>query len=85
MRDETFWEYHQIKKKNYVLISKSLKWQCLSCFFLLRLKNIYIISQQVGQQILLPRNYNIKVTDIKLRSHLGNNYHPQIIKAADIL
>lgn len=24
--NETFWEDHQITKKNYVLISKSLKW-----------------------------------------------------------
>lgn len=42
-------------------------------------------KHQVGEQILLSGNYDRKPTDTKLKNHLGNNYHPKIIKAADFL
>lgn len=42
-------------------------------------------KHQVGEQILLPGNYDRKLTDTKLRNHPGNNYHPKIIKAADFI
>lgn len=38
-------------------------------------------KHQVGEQILLSRNYDRKLIGTNLRNHLGNNYHPKIIKA----